>query len=156
MGIISQAVRKIFLLLWVCKCNHRSQVWAKELEAGIVNTWGRQGEKEAAVKRAEREEQRWGRTGKETRMSIAPLRLEGTSKIIKCHPRPWAGLPPTSSGCPGPHPPCLECLQGWGTHSSLGSSASASLSGYIYVSWGLVIDLSWTCMCGAIKTTEPL
>ena len=32
------------------------------------------------------------------------LRLEGSSMPTQCHPWPWAGLPPTSSGCPGPHP----------------------------------------------------
>ena len=43
-------------------------------------------------------------------------------------PTPAMGwLPPTSSGCPGPIPPGLGYLQGWGTHSSLGSSARASL-----------------------------
>jgi len=31
--------------------------------------------------------------------------LEGTSQPIQPQPLPWAGLPPTSSGCPGPHPP---------------------------------------------------
>ena len=35
-------------------------------------------------------------------------------------------LPPTSSGCPGPIQPGLGHLQGWGTHSSLGSSASVN------------------------------
>ena len=30
--------------------------------------------------------------------------LEGTSNANPSQPQPWAGLPPTSSGCPGPHP----------------------------------------------------
>jgi len=37
------------------------------------------------------------------------------------NPLPWAGLPPPSSGCPGPIQPDLEHLQGWGTSSSLHS-----------------------------------
>jgi len=28
-------------------------------------------------------------------------------------PLPYARLPPTVSDCPGSHPTCLECLQGW-------------------------------------------
>jgi len=54
--------------------------------------------------------------------------LEGTLKSTHPNPMPWAGLPLTSSGCPGPHPqPGLERLQGWGTTASLGSYASGSL-----------------------------
>jgi len=32
-------------------------------------------------------------------------------------PLTWAGLLPTRSSCPGPHPICLELLQGWGIHN---------------------------------------
>lgn len=39
----------------------------------------------------------------------------------------WAGMPPTSSGCPG-GPTWPECLQGWATTAFLGSCASTSLS----------------------------
>ena len=41
--------------------------------------------------------------------------LEGTLKSIQFQPLPWAGLPPTNSGCPG-----FERVQGWGTHSFSG------------------------------------
>ena len=37
---------------------------------------------------------------------------------MQFQPLPWAGCPPTSSGCQGPTQPGLGDLQGWGTHSS--------------------------------------
>ena len=43
-------------------------------------------------------------------------------------PTPAVGwLPPTSSGCPGPHPTRPWAPPGMGTHSSMGSCARASL-----------------------------
>jgi len=50
---------------------------------------------------------------------------------IKAHPvpapMPWAGLPPTSSGCPGPHPTWPGAPPGMGHYTtSLGSCARAS------------------------------
>ena len=41
-------------------------------------------------------------------------------------PQPWAGSHPSAQAAQGPIPPGIERLQGWGTHSSLGSSARAS------------------------------
>lgn len=35
-------------------------------------------------------------------------------------PVPWAGMPPTKLGCPGPTQRGPECLQGRGTHSVSG------------------------------------
>jgi len=39
----------------------------------------------------------------------------------------WAACPPLEWAAQGPIQPDLEHLQGWGTHSSLGSSVRASL-----------------------------
>ena len=38
------------------------------------------------------------------RIIIEWLRLEGTSKPTELQPRAMGWLPPTSSGCPRPHP----------------------------------------------------
>jgi len=46
--------------------------------------------------------------------------VEGTSKTIYFQPLPWAGLPPTSSGCPGPHPTWPWAPPGMGHHSFSG------------------------------------
>jgi len=48
--------------------------------------------------------------------------LEGTSKPIQFQPPcPWlAGLPPSSSGCPGPRPTYPWMPQGWSNHSFSG------------------------------------
>jgi len=43
------------------------------------------------------------------------LGWKGPQSPPKSNPQPWAGLPPSSSGCPGPIQPGLEPLQGWGT-----------------------------------------
>ena len=52
------------------------------------------------------------------------LGLEETSKPTQPQALPWAGLPPTSSGCPLPYLTWPERLQGWGTTASLRSDAS--------------------------------
>ena len=43
--------------------------------------------------------------------------LEGSSKPTQPQPLLWAGLPPTSSGCPGPHPTWPLAPPGMGHHS---------------------------------------
>ena len=48
------------------------------------------------------------------------LRLEGTLKMIEPQPLLWAGLPPTSSGCSGPHPTWPWAPPGMGHHSFSG------------------------------------
>ena len=64
------------------------------------------------------------RTKSDHRVAEWPI-LEGASNITSLHPSlPQAG-PPTSifirPGCPGPHPPGLEYLQGEASTTSLGS-----------------------------------
>ena len=56
------------------------------------------------------------------------LELEGTLKSTQFQPLPWARLPPTSSGCPGPHPSslALNTSRYEASTVSLGSCASAS------------------------------
>ena len=49
-------------------------------------------------------------------------RMGWVGRDLKAHPSqpvPWAVCPPASPGCPGPIPPGLGHLQGWGTHSFL-------------------------------------
>ena len=56
----------------------------------------------------------------EAELQRANHRLVGLEGIIEFQPPALGWVPPTSSGCPGPiHG--LGHLQGWGTHSSLGS-----------------------------------
>ena len=56
--------------------------------------------------------------------------LEGTSKPTHLHPMPWAGLPPTSSAFPGPHPTWSWTCRDGAPTASLGSlwQCSAVLS----------------------------
>jgi len=55
------------------------------------------------------------------------IALEGASKPTQFQPLPWADCPPPAQAAQSPTPPDLGHLQGWGTHSSLGSTARASL-----------------------------
>jgi len=57
------------------------------------------------------------------------LRLAGTLKSIQFQPPPWAGCPHQLRLPRGPIQPGHGHLQGWGTHSSLGSSARAPSPG---------------------------
>lgn len=66
------------------------------------------------------------------------------------NPLPWAGLPPPSSGCPGPIQPDLEHLQGQGSHSSLCSSATLGLCHYLFSLFVLQ-----QMKCFVIKRSRP-
>ena len=55
-----------------------------------------------------------------TEYSTEGFGLEGTSKPTFPQPLPWAGLPHTSSGCPGPHPTWPWAPPGMGHHNFSG------------------------------------
>jgi len=61
-----------------------------------------------------------------TKLIIEWLKLEGTLKLTQFQSPAMVKADPTSSAAQGSIQPGLEHLQRWGTHSSLGSCASAS------------------------------
>jgi len=54
-------------------------------------------------------------------IELQNYRMARLGRDRKAHPWAMGRVTSHSPGCPQPHPACLRSLQGWGTHSALGS-----------------------------------
>jgi len=87
------------------------------------------------------------------------LRLEGNLKLTQPQPLPWVGCPLPAQAAQGPIQPGPEHLQGWGTHTPLGSSAGASPpseNSIMWKTWDSLVRVERRGKAGLLLSKEVL